>query len=168
MPATNTTRRHARHGFTLIEVMIAIAIVVILIGIVGFNVIGQQDTAKVGQAKIQMRQIEGALDDFRLAFGRYPTETEGIAVLWNSENLEVDDEEEESAWRRFLTDPVPEDVWGNEWNYTDDVDEDLPREYELWSNGPDGEEGNDDDITSWTEEDDGGMGGMGPAPAPGP
>lgn len=153
----------ARQGFTLIEVMIAIAIVVILIGIVGFNVIGQLERGEEGSAKIQLDRIENALDTFRLDFGRYPTEDEGIEVLWNRDVLETDEEGDESdVWTAYLSDPVESDPWGNEWQYTDQTDDDS-RDYELWSYGPDGEDGTEDDIRSWSDAEDGA--GMGAAPA---
>lgn len=147
-------RSHARAAFTLIEVMIAIAIVVVLIGIVGINVIGQRDTANEGAAKIQLNSIEDALDNFYLIYSRYPTEDEGIEVLWDVEALDSDDDAEIDKWKAFLDDPKPNDVWGEPWNYTDDVEEDAGRRYELWSNGPDREEGNDDDIKSWNDDED--------------
>ena len=154
MKTTRSTRRR-RAGFTLIEVMIAIAIVVVLIGIVGINVIGQRDDANEGAAKIQMSSIEDALTNFYLVYNRYPTEDEGLEVLWDSEVLDSDEDAEIDKWKSFLTDPTPNDVWGEPWNYTDDVEEDAGRRYELWSNGPDREEGTDDDIRSWTEDDEG-------------
>jgi len=158
-------RRTARSAFTLIEVMIAIAIVIILIGIVGFNVINQLDRAEEGSAQIQMNQIEAALDAFRLDMRRYPTEDEGIAVLWNREMLDVEDEALLDRWAGYLDDPTATDPWGNEWQYTDQAENEA-NEYELWSFGPDGEEGTDDDIRSWSDDEDGmGMdGGMAPMP----
>lgn len=149
-------------GFTLIEVMIAIAIVVILIGIVGVNVIGQLDRSEEGAAKIQLNSLENALDSFRIAFGRYPTEDEGVEVLWSRDALDVDDESEEDAWEAFLTDPAVNDPWGNPWQYTDQPEEDT-RDYELWSYGPDGEDGTDDDVRSWNDDED--AGGLGGPPA---
>lgn len=158
-------RRSGRGGFTLIEVMIAIAIVIILIGIVGFNVIGQLERGEEGAGKIQMENIETALDAFRMDFRRYPTEDEGIEVLWNRESLDVDDEAMLDNWAGYLDDPIPTDPWGNEWQYTDDTQSET-NDYELWSYGPDGEEDTDDDIRSWNEDEGGMGGGMGGAPVP--
>jgi general secretion pathway protein G len=145
--------RRARRAFTLIEVMIAIAIVIILIGIVGFNVIGQLDRAEGSSAQIQMQNIEDALEAFRVDMRRYPTEDEGVAVLWNREMLDVEDESLMGNWAGYLKDPIPTDPWGNEWQYTDEAQVEG-RAYELWSFGPDGEEDTDDDIRSWSESDD--------------
>lgn len=150
-PSRPITRRRA---FTLIEVMIAIAIVVALIAIVGINVIGQRDTANKGQAKIQMSNIEDGLQNFYLAFNRFPTDDEGLEVLWNQQALVVETEEEEALWQRFLEKPAPVDPWRNAWGYR--AESEFGLRYDLWSNGPDGEEGTEDDITNWTEEDEAG------------
>jgi general secretion pathway protein G len=143
-----------RRAFTLIEVMIAIAIVVALIAIVGINVIGQRDTANQGQAKIQMSNIENGLQNFYLAFNRFPTDDEGLAVLWSRDALVVETEEEEALWQPFLEKPASQDPWRNEWGYRSEPE--FGMRYDLWSNGPDGEEGTDDDITNWTDEDEAG------------
>ena len=143
-----------RRAFTLIEVMIAIAIVVALIAIVGINVIGQRDTANVGQTKIQMNNIQNAMQDFYLAFNRFPSEDEGIEALWNLEAVAVETEEDEAKWRRFLEKPTPNALWGNPWGYR--AESEFGENFDLWSNGPDGEEGTDDDITSWPAGAEGG------------
>ena len=150
-----------RRAFTRIEVMIAIAIVVALIAIVGINVIGQRDTANVGQTKIQMNNIENAMQDFYLAFNRFPSEDEGIEALWNLEAVAVETEEDEAKWRRFLEKPTPNDLWGSPWGYR--AESEFGLRYDLWSNGPDGEEGTDDDITNWTADDE--AGGFGAPPS---
>lgn len=141
-----STRRH-RAAFTLIEVMIVIAIILLLAGIVGVTLFRQQDEAKIGATRIQMRAIESALKEFRRVYGRWPTDEEGLAVLWDIQALDPD--AEQALWKKFLEKPVPTDTWGVEWGYrqvSEHGDEDV---YDLWSNGPDREEGTEDDITSW-------------------
>lgn len=136
-----------RGGFTIIEVMIAIAIILLLAGIVGLTLFKQQDEAKINITKIQMRSIESGLKEFRRIYGRWPMDEEGLAVLWDKEVLDPD--ADEAKWKKFLEKKVPTDVWGGEWGYrqvSENGDED---EFDLWSNGPDGEEGTDDDLTSW-------------------
>jgi general secretion pathway protein G len=157
---SSTSRRRA---FTLIEVMIAIAIVVALIALVGINVLGNRDSANINTTKIQMSNIENALTEFEVAFNRLPSEDEGLEALWSLEAVQVETEEDEAKWRRFLTKPVPNDLWGNPWGYRPESEYGL--RYDLWSNGPDGEEGTDDDITNWTAEDEAG-GGLGAPTAP--
>lgn len=137
-----------RSAFTLIEVMIVIAILLLLSGLVGIALFQRRDEAKRDLAKIQLRQIDAALADFRLVFERWPTEEEGVAVLWDKESL--DPEADSTKWREFMAKPLPNDGWGNAWGYREgepspDAGASVPK-YELWSNGPDGEEGSDDDI----------------------
>jgi hypothetical protein len=75
-------------------------------------------------------------------------------VLWNQQALVVETEQEEALWQRFLEKPAPQDPWRNPWGYR--AESEFGLRYDLWSNGPDGEEGTDDDITNWTAEDEAG------------
>lgn len=135
-----------RAGFTLIEVLIAIAIVLALGAVVGVAVLQRQDSAKIDLAKTQLNQIQKALDMFYVDFGRYPTDEEGLAVLWNREVLDPD--ADAAKWVGYLTTPLPRDIWGNDWGYRGEEPE-HGEKYDLWSNGPDGQEDTEDDLTSW-------------------
>lgn len=145
-------RRRARRGFSVIEVMIVLAIMLLLAGIVGITVFGQKAKADVQTTRVQMESIESALRTFRLDYRRYPTEDEGLAVLWDRETLDAD--ADEAIWTKYLEKPVPTDVWGSEWGYSTETDdfasEDDPAisepTFDLWSFGPDREDGTDDDI----------------------
>lgn len=140
-----------RSGFTLIEVLIVIAIILALGAIVGVAVFQRRDTADIDMTKIQLKQIGNALDLFYLDFRRYPNDDEGLAVLWDKERLDPD--ADESKWQQYMKDPLPRDVWNNEWGYRGEEPEHGDK-YDLWSNGPDGEEGTDDDITEWNQSSD--------------
>lgn len=141
-------RRGLRAAFTLIEVMIVITIIVLLGAIVGISLFTQRDEAKVGIATAQMQQIEAALKNFRFDFDRYPTDQEGLAVLWNKETL--DQEAPQDKWKKYLEKPIDKDHWGQPWGYRQVSERGDESTYDLWSNGPDKEEGTEDDITSWT------------------
>lgn len=141
-------RRSSVRGFTLIEVMIAIAIVVALVGIVAVNVVGSRKQAKAGMAKIEIAAISNALESFNVTFDRYPTDEEGLAVLWSKEALSAEDDATKEKWRKFLKDPSPNDQWGNPWNYR--AESEHEGDYDLWSAGPDKQEGTADDVTNWT------------------
>lgn len=163
-------RGFRRRGFTLIEVLIVLAIVLALTAIVGVAVFGRQDQAKADLAEIDLNNIKRALRGFRADFGQYPTDEEGIAVLWDSELLDPERDTNAYLSGGYLEEPITEDAWGNEWNYR--AESEYGDEYDLWSNGPDGEEGTEDDIVSWNPEDGGGDFGFGPesggVPAGGP
>ncbi len=154
--------RRAPGGFTLIEVMIVIAIILALSGLVAVALFGQRDKAQKDTAKIELNTIKGALDFFRLDFDRYPKDEEGVAVLWDKSKL--DPEADATKWHEYLKSPMPNDRWGHPWGYKQQSEhsEDTTK-YDLWSFGPDGQEGTDDDIKSWTEPGaDGATGGVAP------
>lgn len=154
-------KKSARRGFTLIEVLIAIAIVVALGAIVGINLLGSRDQADKDTAMIQLNSIQDAMLQFQLVYRRFPTEDEGLSVLWDKEVLDVEDEALEEKWTKFLTKPAPKDLWGNEWQYR--VPGEFGDPYDIWSAGPDREEDTEDDIKSWSAESEEG-GGSAPLP----
>lgn len=140
--------RRAPSGFTLIEVLIAIAIVVALGAVAGVAFFQQRDTADLNITEIQIGDIEKGLDLFYLDYRRYPNEEEGLAVLWDKEVLDPD--ADEAKWKKYLSSPLPVDAWGNEWGYRGE-DPEYGEKYDLWSNGPDGEEDTEDDIKAWSD-----------------
>jgi len=159
-PLRTVRALRARRGFTLIEVMIVIALVVALTGLVGIALLGRRDDAKVDMTRIDMNTLRQALDQFYFDMNRWPTDEEGLAALWDRNALQVEDESMESRWRAYLSEPLARDRWGNEWGYRQVSEQGDESRYDLWSNGPDGQEGTEDDITSWST-DAGGAGGFG-------
>lgn len=146
MPSKRVTRR----AFTLIEVLIVLGIVLALSAIVGVSVLGRRDDAKLKLAQTNLNVLKGGIKLFVLDFDRHPTDDEGVAVLWNKELLDA--EAEEGTWKNYLEEPMANDPWGNPWGYR--AESENGATYDLWSNGPDGEEGTEDDINSWKAEDE--------------
>lgn len=147
-----TTGRLVRAGFTLIEVMIVIAIILALSGLIGVALFQRRDEAKKQLVQIDLNSMKSALKQFRLDYERWPTDEEGITVLWDKGVL--DGEADENKWHKYLDEAMPNDKWDRPWGYrqvSENGDEDT---YDLWSVGPDGEEGTEDDITSWTKDSD--------------
>ncbi len=172
-------RRSARRAFSLIELLIVIAILLAIGGLVAINLRPTQEGAERDLVVTQIEGFENALKLFRLHLDRYPSEEEGLAVLWSSANLE--NEEDEARWQGpYLDEPTPNDRWGTEWTYIF-PSEDRPGFYEIVSAGPDREVDTEDDISSMDRfrgedgemseefedfsveggDDMGGMGGMG-------
>ncbi|MHC4415612.1 MAG: type II secretion system major pseudopilin GspG [Planctomycetota bacterium] len=143
----NDSSRRARRAFTLIELLIVIAILLAIGGLVVVNLIPRGEQAKADLQRVQFDLIGSALDQFRLDLNRWPTEEEGLEVLWRRDALE--DEADYERWRgRYLESAVTEDKWGNELIYRDPSEELGEGYYDLVSVGPDGEEGTEDDITN--------------------
>jgi general secretion pathway protein G len=160
-------RASRRRGFTLIEVLIVIAIIVALGALVTVNLMGGKKEAKVGEAQISMNAIKNSLDHFYRIYDRYPADEEGIRVLWSKEAL-TDQETDGAKWQKLLKDPAENDPWGQPWGYRQKseqtVEGDADDRYDLWSNGPDRQEGTDDDLKSW-KEDASGSGGSTATPS---
>ncbi len=151
-----------RKAFSLIEIMIVLAIIVLLSGLVGFALLSRRDEANVSKAQIDLNTLKGGLLDFNRRYGRYPSEDEGLSVLWSSSTA---DPEIEEQWSATIDNNMANDPWGNPWEYNP---EGVRREgyYDLSSNGEDGEPDTDDDLHAWDEDEEGAGGGGGLAPPP--
>jgi general secretion pathway protein G len=140
--------RGRRSGFTLIEILVVIAVIAILAAIVAPNVFRHVGTAKDTAARAQIEMLGSALDAYRLDNGRYPTTAQGLAALWEEPTLEP----RPTNWRGpYTRKAVPLDPWGNPYVYLSpgEVNE---RGYDIISYGADGQpggEGEDADVTSY-------------------
>ena len=140
-------KRRPPTGFTLFELLIVISILLALGAVVTVSFISVGDRAEVDIQRAQFDQLDSALKRFRMDMKRYPSEDEGIAVLWDSETL--DDEGDAAGWRGpYLEDAVTVDRWNNELLYQFPGEIVHESKYDLVSVGPDGEEGTDDDVTN--------------------
>lgn len=153
-----TLAQAARRGFTIVEVMIVLAIILVLATLVAVNVRGSQKDAKLGAAKVSMRSLEKALERFNDKFGRYPTDEEGLAVLWDKSKFSSEDEAESAKWERLVerAEDSEKDPWGTPWGYRqkdEASDEDI---FDLYSYGPDRQDGTDDDIHNRSKPTDAG------------
>jgi general secretion pathway protein G len=141
-------RMKTRSGFTLIEILVVIAVLAMLAALVAPNVFQHVGTAKDATARSQIELLGGALDAYRLDNGRYPTTDQGLDALQVEPTLQP----LPSNWRGpYLRKDVPLDPWGAPFIYLSpgEVNE---RGYDLLSLGADGEpggEGEDSDVVSW-------------------
>lgn len=137
----------SRRGFTLLEVMIVIVIILAILGFVGANLLGQRDKAGKDMVMIQMRLIKDALSRFNVDVGRFPTDEEGIKALWDKSVLP---EEDQGKWTAaYLSEPAPTDRWGSPWGYRQVGEKGPEGWFDLWSYGADKQDGTADDIDVW-------------------
>lgn len=140
-------RQQKQKGFTLLEVLIVIAILGMLAGMVVPSLMGEQDSAKLQATAIEVRSIEQTLDLYKLKAGQYPTTEQGLEALVTMPEIEpVPRNYPEDGFLK----KVPVDKWGNEYQL---VSPGEMGKYDLFSMGPDGEAGTEDDIGNWNADE---------------
>ena len=150
-------RRNAKRGFTLMEVLLVIVILLMLgtVGVVSYSKISEN--SKKDTTRILINDVEGAVNRYALAVGTYPTDDEGLGALITR----PDDEARGKAWDSggpFLTGGrIPQDAWHRPLTYkrVDDTTASRTAVYfHIYSLGPNGtdDSGSGDDIPAWAEE----------------
>jgi general secretion pathway protein G len=143
-------------GFTLIEIMAVVFIIGLLGGIVGAVVFGQVDKARVATAKTQIKQIESALEFYRLDNARYPSTEQGLRALVQKPS--GDPQPRNYRPEGYLQGgAVPSDPWGEEYQYRSPGEHNT-YSFDLWSFGADGKPGgsdNDSDLGNWASDETG-------------
>jgi len=136
-----------KKGFTLIELMIVVVILAVLAAAVVPRLAGRTQQARTSTAKMDISgNINVALDLYELDNGRYPTTEQGLAALMTKPSSSPTP----MNWNGPYLKKKPIDPWGNEYKYA------CPgthnNDYDLYSVGPDNNEGSEDDITNWEIE----------------
>ncbi len=134
-------RRRRTQGFTMIELLLVLVILGVLAVMVVPRFAGRSEQARETAAKSDLARIGVALDSFEIDTGRYPSTADGLDAL-------VRQPSNTNNWRGpYLSgaQAEPRDPWGNPYQYV------YPSRrneggYDLYSFGPDGQEGTDDDI----------------------
>lgn len=134
-------------GFSLIEVMVVILIIGLMTALIAPNVLGNTEEAKLKKAAVDIQQLEGALEMYKLRNNVFPSTEQGLDALVNEPTIEP-------LPRNYPVDGyikrLPQDPWGNDYQLL------SPGELgtiDLYSNGPDGQSGTDDDIGNWNLND---------------
>ena len=143
----NRSRRR-RRGFTLVEVLLVLVILVILGSFVVANYGNIQRKANVNAAKTQIQAFEGPLGMYRLDNGDYPQTAQGLSALWETPGDLADPDSWDGP---YLGKRVPLDPWKHDYQYEYPGQND-PNTPDIWSLGQDGADGTDDDVVSWDKE----------------
>jgi len=145
----HTVKPGRRRGFTLVEVLVVLAILVMLVGMVVPRILGTQKKADISGAKTQMGMFNAALEKYALDVKSFPTTEQGLgallqkpadldeAVKWDGPYLNAQD--------------LPKDPWGHDYKYEYPPTHGTLDRPDLWSDGPDGQDETEDDIVSWSK-----------------
>ncbi len=134
-------------GWTFIETLIVISIVLILTSTVGFMSFKYVGKGRVVAARTQIENFSMALDTYFMDNRHYPIEEQGLGSLWEKPVLEPVPKDWDGP---YLKKTPAKDPWGNNYEYTVPGINGLP--YGIRSLGADGNpagEGIDKDISSW-------------------
>ncbi len=139
----NNKLRH-QDGFTLIELMVVMAIIGVLAALIVPNVLGRADDARVMAARTDVGNLMQALKLYRLDNLRYPTQEQGLNALLSKPTTEP----VPVNWKPYL-EKLPHDPWGRPYLY---MNPGIKTDVEVLSFGADGTAGGEDnnaDIGSW-------------------
>lgn len=138
----------ATTGFTLLELLVVLAIIATLVAVVAPSIFRNVGDAKADAAKSQIEIFTLALDAYRLDNDAYPTSEQGLSAL----RVRPSAGAAPRNWRGpYLRKDVPVDPWGRPYIYVAPGLEN-PTSYDLYTLGRDGKPGGADedaDITSW-------------------
>ena len=130
-------------GFTLLEVMVVIVIIGMMLSVVVPNLMGSQDTAKLQKAVQDVTALENSLSMYKLDNYDYPSTEQGLEALTEQTDIEP-------IPRRFpdggYVKRLPKDPWGNEYFLLNPGEQ---GKMDVFTAGPDGEVGTEDDIGNW-------------------
>lgn len=105
-------RRGERAGYSLLEILVVLAIIALIVAVVGPRLFTQLDRSKTTTARLQIRSLEAALETMRLDIGRLPTTAEGLNLLVAADPATV------NGWYGpYLSEKLPADPWGRPYIY---------------------------------------------------
>ena len=136
-------KKYKNQGFTLLEVMVVIVILGILASLVVPNLMGSQERANMQKAVSDITALETSLSLYKMDNYDFPTTEQGLDALVERSDVEPEP-------RRFPEDGyikrLPKDPWGNEYILLNPGEN---GKMDVFSVGPDGEAGTEDDIGNW-------------------
>jgi general secretion pathway protein G len=135
--------RKSNAGFTLVEIMLVIVIVIALMAVLIPNLRTNMDQANRSAAEMYVNRLVGDLALYEATNGFPPTTQQGLAALMQKPTIEPIPRKWSQREERIERDP-----WGMEYHY-EYPGKHNPKSYDVYSSGPDRTVGTDDDIGNW-------------------
>jgi len=139
-PVTRPSHKTRQRGFTLIEILLVMTIIAILAAIVIPKMVGRSEQARQTAAHADLSSIKTALDAYEVDNGFYPKSLQDLIQQPNNAR----------NWHGPYLETLPQDPWGNPYVYSY-PGRHNPNGFDIYSIGPDGKAGTDDDIGNWTK-----------------
>ncbi len=137
-------RQKRQAGFTLIEVLLVLVILVVLGSIAVSTFTNTQRNAMKNAAKSQISMFKTPLAEYHLDMNVYPSTADGLEALRNAPASS------DSRWGGpYMEDEIPKDPWGQPYQYASPGSKN-PNSYDIWSYGPDQQNSTQDDIGNWS------------------
>ena len=134
------SRRH--RGFTLIELMVVMAIIAGMAALIATNVLDRLADSRVTRARSDISTLMQALKLYKLDNQRYPSAEQGLDALIHKPTNGA------ANWRPYV-EKLPNDPWGNAYQYANPGIKGEIDVYSLGADGKPGGEGHDADVGSW-------------------
>ena len=152
----NCSQHHrGRRGFTLMEMLVVLGILAMLLALVVPRILGTQKKADISATQSQLKLLRGCLQRYVLDMKEFPSTEQGLkALIEESSDLS---ETKAKRWDGPYTESgeLPKDPWDNDFQYEYPPKHGTADFPDIWSMGPDGEDGTEDDIVSWNKETSG-------------
>ena len=141
----STPHFRRRSGFTLIEMVMVLGIIALILGGAIYTMRGITEPAKLRQVESDFKSLESALAMYKLNAGSFPTTQQGLKAL-------QDKPSSTPVPRRWIqvVSALPKDPWGQPYGYRFPGKK-KASDCEMFSKGPDGQEGSADDLSSQDE-----------------
>ncbi len=136
MNAKPTHRRPNRNAFTLLELLLVMAILVVLASLSTFAILNIQSGSLQKAAQVQVETFKDACTMYKLNVGTFPRTLNDLTALPSGMT--------QAQWGGpYLDTAAPNDPWGRPYNY---VPDNLAQTVQITSNGPDGQRNTKDDV----------------------
>jgi general secretion pathway protein G len=131
-------------GFTLMEMLLVLGIIALLVGMGTYMMVNVLGDAEEGKVKGDIQSLHASLIRYKTKGGLYPTTSQGLKALVSKPI----DGPQPRSYKTLLREQALFDPWGNPYQYRRPGKYNADT-YDVFSMGPDGKEGTEDDIGNW-------------------